>query len=237
MVKLERIVHAAQLFSDPLRVRILQELERQAFSVNDLATRLGVPQPRISSHLGLLRDVGWVFVIIEGRQRRYSIALPEIQQAMQALESSLSTHMQTEEQANLDSQTSAGASEADRCLREARTCYDHLAGIVGVSLCDALLKKGWLVSEPQGLGKHQPAFVLTAEGAQELSARGVVLPATSERQRRFAYACPDWTEGRHHIGGLLGVALLRYLEERKLIHQQAGTRIVNVEGDILRLFA
>ena len=225
MDDMEAMLRAAQLFADPLRMKILLALENGALSVNDLAVRLGAPQPRISSHLAILHDAGWVFVLINGRQHRYGIARPEVQAAMQALAATLHASVPHEygEPGHMNAQ-----------LRQARTCYDHLGGIAGVALCDLLLRKGWLVPLAEGVGKHQPSFSLTTEGQAQLLARGVKLPTSEKSQRRFAYACPDWTEARPHLGGLIGVALLQRLEEIGLVHEEAGSRTVTLNGDLLQ---
>ena len=224
MEETEAILRAAQLLADPLRVKILQALEQGTLSVNDLTTRLGVAQPRLSSHLAILRDAGWVFVLIEGRQRRYGIARPEIDRAMKALANAAHTEVV--------SVPSSHMKQEDEQLRQARRCYDHLAGIAGVALCDQLLQKGWLVPLATGVGKYQPSFSLTPTGYEQLAARGVKLPAQEKLKRRFAYACPDWTESRPHIGGLLGVALLQHLQEIGLAHATEDSRVITLHGDL-----
>ncbi len=94
----------------------------------------------------------------------------------------------------------------DSPLRQARTCYGHLAGVAGVSLMDALVSAGWL--EGSGIERGRVQFRLTPGGERALIQRGVVLPAPRETQRRYSYGCVDWTERRYHLGGALAAAVL-----------------------------
>lgn len=127
--------------------------------------------------------------------------------------------------------------QADEPLRHARTCYDHLAGVAGVQLSDAFLRHGWLEPVVDRRGSHQPGYVLTESGRTALTARGVVLSSANRPQRRFAYACPDWTEPGAHIGGALGAAILDRLMETGVVTRLPGDRTVRLNGDLERWLA
>lgn len=116
-------------------------------------------------------------------------------------------------------------------MRHARTCYDHLAGVAGVQVCSALLERGWITPVTDTRGTHQPAYELTETGRTGLAALGVDLPA-SRGSRRFAYACPDWTEPHPHIAGALGAAILDALIAGGYASRQPGTRTVQIERPI-----
>ena len=73
-----RAVEAAGLLAEPIRAELLLELEAGALSVNELAVRLGLAQPRVSAHLALLREAGWVTSLVAGRQRRYQLCVPRV---------------------------------------------------------------------------------------------------------------------------------------------------------------
>ena len=128
----------------------------------------------------------------------------------------------------------------DMPIRHARTCYDHLAGIAGVQLLDALLERRWLAAEDG----PRPRYALTRIGEAALRARGVPLDAAQQARRMFAFGCLDWTERRPHLGGALGAALLHALEEAGVIHRDGMTRTMllakpldawlNWEGDSSR---
>ena len=90
-------------------------------------------------------------------------------------------------------------------LRQARTCYTHLAGVAGVVLADGLFSRGWI--EEAGVSRGRVDYRLTPLGEKALLDRGVVIPVPS-RPRRYAYGCVDWTERRCHLAGALGAAIL-----------------------------
>ena len=113
-------------------------------------------------------------------------------------------------------------------LRHARTCYDHLAGVVGVALLDAMCTRGWLAMEMDEAAAR-PRYRLTPAGEVALRARGVNLAQTRNTRRCFAYGCLDWTERRSHLGGALGAAVLGALQRTGVIRRQARTRTVSVQ--------
>ena len=115
-------------------------------------------------------------------------------------------------------------------LRQARTCYQHLAGIAGVDLLEQLLLRGWL--EPEESQDSRTSYRPTTLGQQELHHRGIeTIPATNSR-RRFAYGCMDWTERRPHLGGALGALLMDALNAEGAVRRQQGTRVVLVGSSI-----
>ncbi len=131
--------------------------------------------------------------------------------------------------------------ERNTPLRQARVCYSHLAGVAGVRLLDEMLRRGWLA---QTLDTKVPAatvqaattrieYELTPLGAHALAERGVDLSAAARPGRRLAYGCPDWTEGRPHLAGALGEAVLRCLERSGVIHESDGTRVVRQDASLV----
>ena len=90
-------------------------------------------------------------------------------------------------------------------LRAARTCYDHMAGALGVAIHDRLTALGW-VTVPNGM--ERDGYDLTPKGERGLASLGVDVGAARGRRRRFAVACLDWSERRAHVGGAVGAALL-----------------------------
>ena len=115
-------------------------------------------------------------------------------------------------------------------LRQARTCYQHLAGVAGVELLGKLLDRGWL--EPEESLDSRTNYHPTALGLQELRHRGIeAAPATNSR-RRFAYGCRGWTERRLHLGGALGAMLMDALNAQGAVRRHQGTRTVFLENSI-----
>src|SRR5262249_52362128 len=140
-------------------------------TVSELAARLGLPQPRISTHLALLRDAGLVVSQRAGRQRVYHLDATRVGPLLSAVEALLppGAGLQAAEAA-LPSAQAARLVRRDAPIRHARTCYDHLAGVAGVRLLDELRGRGWLAAA--GDGDSSP-LRLTAAGAAALVARGV----------------------------------------------------------------
>jgi hypothetical protein len=110
-------------------------------------------------------------------------------------------------------------------LRAARTCYDHLAGTLGVALHDRLIALGWLARDG---ADRADAYAVSEAGAIGLVSLGIDVDATRRLRRRFAFACLDWSERRPHIGGALAAALLRVALQRKWVTQSRTTRAVHV---------
>ncbi len=224
---LKVVAHAAGLLADPLRLRLLIELENGALTVSELAARLQASQPRVSAQLAVLRTADWVAVETQGRQHYYRLSSPQINVAILELAA-------VPPPPDAAIVTPADNSGVEPALRTARRCYDHLAGIVGVQLCDHFLQHGWLVPTNEGIGRYQPAYSLTEVGTRALAERGVSTLAPPSSRRRFAYACPDWTEARPHLGGVLAANLLQHLQQTGLVRRQPGSRALHVSDEFGR---
>jgi hypothetical protein len=103
-------------------------------------------------------------------------------------------------------------------LRVARTCYDHLAGTLGVALHDRLLALGWLSA----------TYAVKPAGARAFAALRIDLDGLRAQRRRFAFGCLDWSERRHHLGGALGAALLDVARARRWVTQDLDSRAIGV---------
>ena len=111
-------------------------------------------------------------------------------------------------------------------LRQARTCYQHLAGIAGVELLEQLLDRGWL--EPEESQDSRASYRPTTLGLKEFQQRGIEAIRATDSRRRFAYGCLDWTERRAHLGGALGALLMDALNAQGAVRRQQGTRVVSL---------
>ncbi len=110
-------------------------------------------------------------------------------------------------------------------LRAARTCYDHIAGTLGVSLHDRFQTLGWLAADST---TGHNACDLTATGTKAFEDLGIDIEATRTLRRRFAYACVDWSERRPHLGGSLAAAFLRVALRRKWMLPDLDSRALGV---------
>jgi hypothetical protein len=116
------------------------------------------------------------------------------------------------------------AAATGQALAAARTCYDHLAGRLGVALMDALLANGWLTSEHA----DDTGLAITTSGRERFEALGIDMSELERGRRPVARACLDWSERRHHLAGALGAALAQELFRRQWLQRRGGGRAVRL---------
>jgi DNA-binding transcriptional ArsR family regulator len=215
---MQALLQLTQALADETRLKLVMTLLDGPATVSELVVRLGLPQPRISSHLALLRRVALVSVDVVGRQRTYSVDTPRVGAVLTAL------HALQPAASQRPPRSLQAAREVRRntMLRQGRTCYDHLAGVAGVELLDALRRLGW-VEEHNG---PRRCYRLTSQGTLALQHHGVDLPGAQKARRQFAYGCLDWTERRPHLGGALGAAILHALHRAGYIRRDRQSRAV-----------
>lgn len=199
------------MFADLSRSRVIRALmDGRALPASRLAAEAGVSGATTSAHLAKLLDAGFVEVEQSGRHRFYSLAGPEVADAFEAL----SRLGWVEPVRSLREGT-----RAER-LRAARTCYDHLAGRLGVTVTRSLLDRGALVRNDRSAGlcrrdedaysapvRHHP-YAFGAHADRALAEWGVDLAAVERDERPSLRFCMDWTEQQHHLAGGLGAAVL-----------------------------
>ena len=186
-----RIAEVAALVGDPARANILCALlDGRALTATELAFAAGVSPQTTSAHLAKLSAARILLLARQGRHRYYRLAGPQVGQMLESIMNVAMTGPPRFQP----------KSKADDRLRSARTCYDHIAGLLGVGLADRLSERGFVV-----LGDE--AGEVTPSGAAFLTAFGVDLSAGRARRRVFCRPCLDWTERRPHIGGVVGAAL------------------------------
>lgn len=225
------LANLLRVLADELRLELLTTLIDGDATVSELAARTGLPQPRVSSHLAILREAGLVDAQRTGRQRAYHVDAERLAPVLAALDDLLPVQVVASEPARPTRSRQATALVTnDAPIRRARTCYDHLAGVAGVQLLDEMLARGWLRADADD-GKRTH-YALTASGEQELAARGVDLARASASRRMHAYGCLDWTERRHHLGGALGAAILQSLIDRGVVTRRTDSRDVNIQATL-----
>ena len=169
-------------------------VDERDLPASELARRVGVSPSTASTHLARLVEARLVTVERHGRQRRYRLAGPAVAEALEALAAI----------APLRPVRSLREATRGKLLRDGRTCYDHLAGRLGVELTGALASRGLL-------RRREGAYVLTRRGEQALGELGVDVADVRAQRRRFAFPCLDWSERREHLAGALGAALAERL--------------------------
>jgi DNA-binding transcriptional ArsR family regulator len=217
------VAHIAGLIGEPSRAAVLMALiDGRALAASTLAEEAGVARSTISGHLGRLTDAGLVHVEASGRNRYYRLASAEVAETLE----SLARLAPPKPVRSLRQATRAHA------LRRARSCYDHLAGRLGVALTDALLERGDLVAERASSHATDPilgpgrahAFHLTDAGAKRLVELGVEVEGHSRRP--LIRYCVDWSEQRPHLGGALGAGLMEMLLDREWLTRGNGRAIL-----------
>jgi DNA-binding transcriptional ArsR family regulator len=177
--------------ADETRYAVLERLERGPASATELAERLDISATQLANHLRRLRDAGLVAVSHQGRRAVYALSEPGLREIFSMLNG-----------------LRGGPPHAGRPVPEAATCYDHVAGQLGVALMDHLVAGGGL-SRRDGEGE----MALGARAAPAFRRLGVQLPARTPR-RMLAYSCMDSLAGRPHLGGQLGAQLAEALVQR-----------------------
>ncbi|HEY3727122.1 MAG TPA: helix-turn-helix domain-containing protein [Solirubrobacteraceae bacterium] len=201
---------AAALIANRARCAMLDALfDGGNRTAGSLARLAGIAPSTASGHLRMLADGGLIVLEQRGRRQFARLASPEVAHALEALSTIAPT---------IASRTLRASSRA-RALREARTCYDHLAGALGVALTDALCAAGILAGDE---------LALTGHGAEQLQRFGIDLPILRARRRPLTRACLDWSEQRPHLAGALGAALCQQLIDRAWITRMPEPRIVRL---------
>jgi DNA-binding transcriptional ArsR family regulator len=204
----------ALLADDARGTMVLTLLGSEAVPAGELARRAGVSPSGASAHLRRLREEGFITQEHVGRHRYFRLASPELAEALESLA----------RVAPVRPVSSFRESEGTRVLKHARTCYDHLAGELGVAVADALIERGVLT-------RGGDAFAVTDDGSQWLTSLGIDLDAAAGSRRSFARACLDWSERRPHLAGSLGAAVADVFFARKWIRRLPGGRAVAVTPD------
>lgn len=204
------IAFVAQLIADPARARMLSRLlDGKALTATELARHADVTPQTASSHLSKLHKGNLLALEKQGRHRYYRLAGPAVSQAIEAL-------------MGVAPRSTNNAGLVDMAPIElARTCYDHIAGHLGVALADSMIQLGWLVPAKRD-------YHLTQLGEKHLLDFGLELPALRLKRRQFARQCLDWTERRHHVGGALGAAIAESLLNRGWLLRNPDERVVHI---------
>ena len=203
---------AATLLAEPARAElVLAVLADGPLTASELAARAGIARSTASGHLGRLVAGGFLLVSRRGRNRYFELAGTEVAEAVEAL-----SRVAPQRPAR-----SLREATRNELLREARTCYDHLAGRVGVALAGALELRG-VVERVDG------DYALGRRAAEELAALGIALRPLSAQRRPLVRGCLDWSERELHVAGSLGAALTARLFDLGCVVRCDGTRSVAV---------
>jgi DNA-binding transcriptional ArsR family regulator len=206
----------AAAIGEPPRARMLYCLvDGRARTSTELAMVAEVKPSTASVHLHRLEKERLVKVLAQGKHRYYRLAGEDVAAALEAL-SVLAGGFRN-----------SFVPHTPNRLLAARTCYDHIAGTLGVALHDRIKAMGWL-SGGAGESAAENAYELTPRGIKAFGELGIDVQANRALRRRFAYACVDWSERRPHLGGAVGAALLNIALERKWVIRELDSRALAI---------
>jgi DNA-binding transcriptional ArsR family regulator len=211
----EEFVRIAALLCEPARATMCWNLlDGRAYTAGELSMVAGISATAASNHLSKLLEAGMIKVEVQGRHRYYSLAGAAVAYAVEGL-AQLAQHRSV---AAVKPRQPAG-------IKYCRTCYDHLAGFVGVSLVEALEKKTCLV-------KKGSLYRVTGKGWDWFRQLGIEKDDFTRSRRPLTRQCLDWSERRPHLAGQLGAALLSSMLQKKWFKPSSFSRemIVTVTG-------
>jgi DNA-binding transcriptional ArsR family regulator len=216
------LTRIAATIGDASRVRMLTLLmEGRALTAKELALGAGIAPATATAHLSRLLNDKLVDATAQGRHKYFRLASEDAAHLMEAL-------MRV---APPRAASSHHAIKVDP-IRQARYCYDHLAGGLGTALLATMQRKIWLIADTAAISPK--AVAVSAKGERALASLGLDLSEIRTRRRQFACTCLDWSERKDHLGGALGAALALRLTELKWIARKKHSRVVTVtpEGHV-----
>lgn len=202
----------ASLIGEPSRAAILAALlSGEALPASELAYRAHVTPQTASSHLAKLLDANLLKVTATGRHRYYSLKNHDVARILETLQIIAPP---------LKPQT-LRTSKISPELCQARTCYDHLAGKLGVSVTHALIEQNYLELDEQN-------YLLTPKGLAWFESWEIDVEPLKKKRRKFAYACLDWSERRFHIAGSLGAVVADLFFDKGWVKRLPHTRALKI---------
>ncbi|MGJ5620370.1 ArsR/SmtB family transcription factor [Sulfitobacter sp. MF3-043] len=204
------ISRIAALIGDPARANILTALmSGKALTATELAGEAGVTLQTASAHLGKLESAGMIACRKSGRHKYFTLGGDDVGHALEVLMglAAGAGHLRTR------------IGPKDAALREARVCYNHLAGEKGIALFQGMLSRGFVREADEDV-------ILTEKGATFLTDFGVDLDSLNRSKTPLCRPCLDWSARRSHLAGSVGRALLAQMQARGWAARAEGTRVV-----------
>lgn len=195
----ENFISVAALICEPARAKMLWDLlDGRAYTASELSISADISSTSASNHLAKLLDADLLKVEIQGRHRYYSFSRPEVAYVVESLAGLASN--------NLTNNVKKAVEKNG--IKYCRTCYDHLAGFVGVKIVEALESK-------KLIRKSEAGYTVTEKGWEWFLIFNILQEQFTNNRRPLARQCLDWSERRPHLAGQLGAALLEKMFEKK----------------------
>lgn len=210
----DQFIKTASLIGDPTRASILWTLmDGRAFTATELAVNVNTSPQNISMHLGKLLDADLLCVEKQGRHKYYRFSNKEVAYALEAMASLVPK----------PEVVSKSKTETYPPIKFCRTCYDHLAGKIGVALTDSLLEQKIILDQNN-------TFEISSEGEKWFSDFGINLEEAQKQKRIFLKPCLDWSERRNHIAGSVGTLLFNKMLKEDWFRKNENSRAITVTG-------
>ena len=203
-----KLAIVAACAGDPARATMLQLLmDGRAFTAGELSSAAGVTAQTASGHLLRMVDAGLLTVVSQGRHRYYRLSSPLVAQMLEGI-------------MVVAASNAVMTGPGNEAMRNARACYDHLAGRLGVGIADRLVDAGHVTLTDQG-GE------VTGSGRTFFSRIGIDVE-TAPSHRAFCRPCLDWSERRYHLAGVLGDRIMHFCFDNHWIKNKPRSRVVEV---------
>ncbi|PAM94158.1 transcriptional regulator [Flavobacterium sp. IR1] len=210
----DQFIKAAGLIGDATRAAIMWTLlDGRAFTATELSIAVNTSPQNMSMHLGKLLEANLLCVEKQGRHKYYRYSSKEVAYAVEAMASLI-----PKPELSLKKK-----SENYPQIKYCRTCYDHLAGKIGVALADSLVAQKIIIEKNN-------TFEITLEGEKWFSDFGINLEEAKKQKRIFLKPCLDWSERRNHIAGSVGTLLLNKMLEHDWIRRTKDSRAIIITG-------
>ncbi|WP_428231241.1 ArsR/SmtB family transcription factor [Flavobacterium sp.] len=210
----DQFIKAAGLIGDATRAAIMWTLlDGRAFTATELSVAVNTSPQNMSMHLAKLLEANLLCVEKQGRHKYYKFSNKEVAYVVEAM-------------ANLIPKpeiSSKKKTENYPPVKYCRTCYDHLAGKIGVALADSLLEQNIIIAKDN-------IFEISPEGEKWFSDFGINLEEVQKQKRIFLKPCLDWSERRYHIAGSVGTLLLNKMLEQDWIRRTKDSRAIVITG-------
>lgn len=211
-----QIKKIAALIGEPVRSLVLWTLlDNRAYTAIELANVAETSPQNMSMHLAKLLEASLLHADKQGRHRYYRLASPEVAFAVEAI----STLIPDRKRKNV--------TDNNTDITYCRTCYDHLAGKMGVLITENLVNRNFLQL------KANNHYDVTAEGEIFFNSIDIDIESLKQKKRIFAKTCLDWSERKYHLSGALGQALLDKMLREDLIRRKKNSRaiIITYKGE------
>lgn len=206
----DKFVSTASLLCEPSRAKIVWNLlDGRAYTAGELALASNLSPTSVSNHLSKLLIGEIVKVDIQGRHRYYSFANEEVAYVVESIATLTKGKKTSKPEKHLNKND----------IKFCRTCYDHLAGKVGVLIVDKLVSRKIIELKDK-------TFIVTNNGNAFFSDFGLDLIELQKQKRYFSKACLDWSERKYHLAGALGAAILDRMLQLDWVRRTKNSRAI-----------